>query len=205
MVKKMQMKVFGKWETNNIQIRDVTLTKQIAIESRRVPHSFGRFVRKAFQKEKLNVVERLINKIMRSGQGKRKLSGKYIRGRNSCGKKLQAIQIVEDAFDIVNKQTGENPVQVYVRAIENAAPREDVTRLKKGGVAYSQAVDVAPLKRVDESIKNIALAGFYGSFNTNTSASEALAKEIIQAGQGDNNSMSIKRRNEVERIALASR
>jgi small subunit ribosomal protein S7 len=201
----MEMKVFGKWETKDIQIRDITLTKQISLDARHVPHSFGRFVGKAFQKEKLNVVERLINKIMRSGQGKRKLSGKYIRGRKSCGKKIQAIQIVEEAFDIVNKQTGENPIQIYIRAIENAAPREDITRLKKGGVAYSQAVDIAPLKRIDESIKNLALAGFYGSFNKNTSAAEALAKEIVQAGQGDNNSMSIKRKNEVERIALASR
>ncbi len=201
----MEYKVFGKWEIGNVVIRDSTLQKQISLQPKIIPHSFGKAARKAFQKEKLNVVERLINKVMRSGQGKRKLSGKYIRGRGSCGKKIQAMRIVSEAFDIVHGQTNENPVQVLVRAVENSAPREDVTRLKKGGVAYSQAVDVAPLKRVDESLKNIALAGFYGSFNQNVSAAEALAKELVQAGKDDNTAMSIKRRNEVERVALASR
>lgn len=199
------IKVFGKWDTSEVKVADITLAQQISLEPRIVPHSFGRGVKHAFAKEKISVVERLINKVMRSGQGKRKLSGKYIRGRGSCGKKVQAMRIVQDAFDIVHAQTNENPIQVLVRAIENSAPREDITRLKKGGVAYSQAVDVAPLKRIDESVKNLALAGFYGSFNNNTSAAEALAKELMAAGKGDNNAMSIKRRNEIERIALASR
>ncbi len=201
----MEAKLFGKWDMSTVVLKDITLQRQVSLTPKIVPHSFGKGTKHAFQKEKLNVVERLINKIMRSGQGRRKLSGKYIRGRGSCGKKVQAMRIVDEAFDMVFAQTKENPVQVLVRAIENAAPREDVTRLKKGGVAYSQAVDVAPLKRVDESVKNIALAGFYGSFNNNTSAAEALAKEIIQAAKDDSNAMSIKRRNEVERIALASR
>jgi small subunit ribosomal protein S7 len=201
----METKVFGKWEVESVQIRDTTLARQISLSPRVIPHSFGKGAKRAFQKEKLNIVERLINKIMRSGQGKRKMSGKYIRGRGSCGKKLQAMRIVEDAFEMVHTQTNENPIQILIRAIENSAPREDVTRMKKGGVAYAQAVDVAPLKRVDESLKNLALAGFYGSFNNNTSAAEALAKELVQASKDDNNSVSIKRRNEVERVALASR
>ena len=201
----VETKVFGKWDVSGITMKDQTLTRQISLTAKSVPHTFGRGAKRAFGKEKINIVERLVNKIMCSGQGKRKLSGKYIRGRGSCGKKLQAMRIVEDAFDIVHTQTKENPIQILIRAIENAAPREDITRLKKGGVAYSQAVDVSPMKRVDESVKNLALAGFYGSFNNNTSAAEALAKELVQAAKDDNNAMSIKRRNEVERIALASR
>ena len=166
----METKLFGKWDISGVQVKDQTLSKQISLTPKIVPHTFGKGARRAFGKEKVNIVERLVNKIMRSGQGKRKLSGKYIRGRGSCGKKIQAMRIVEDAFDMIHAQTNENPVQILVRAVENAAPREDVTRLKKGGVAYSQAVDVAPMKRIDESVKNLALAGFYGSFNTNTSA-----------------------------------
>lgn len=201
----MDIKLFGKWDTKDVKISDITLSKQIGLTAKTVPHTFGKMKQRPFQKEKMFIVERLINKVMRSGQGKRKLSGKYIRGRGSCGKKMFAMRIVEEAFDIIHAQTQQNPVQLLVQAIENAAPREDVTRLKKGGVAYTQAVDVAPLKRLDESIKNIALAGFYGSFNNNTPAAEALAKEIIQTAKNDNNSTSLKRRNEIERIALASR
>jgi small subunit ribosomal protein S7 len=142
---------------------------------------------------------------MRSGQGKRRLSGKYIRGRGSCGKKQQAMSIIEKAFTIVEQQTKENPVQVLVRAIEKSAPREDTTRLTRGGISYTQAVDVAPLKRIDESLKNLALAAFAQSFNNKTPAPEALAKEIILASKEEAGSFSIKRRDEIERIAKASR
>ena len=99
---------------------------------------------------------------MRSGQGKRKLSGKYIRGRGACGKKLQAMRIVEKAFDRIEKQTKENPVQVLINAIENSAPREDITRIKRGGISYTVSVDVAPTKRIDEALKNLALAAQLG-------------------------------------------
>jgi len=142
---------------------------------------------------------------MRSGQGKRKLSGKYIRGRGSCGKKMQALQIVERAFDIIEKKTKKNPIQVLVDAVENSAPREDITRIKRGGVAYSLAVDVSPIKRLDEALKNLALAGFGNSFNKKVSAEEALAEEIIAAAAGDMKSSALKRREEVERVAKASR
>jgi small subunit ribosomal protein S7 len=170
-----------------------------------VPHSFGRKSQGRFAKANINVVERLINKAMRSGQGKRKLSGKFIRGRGGCGKKMQTMQIVEKAFDIVEKQTKKNPIQVYITALENAAPREDVTRIKKGGVAYSVAVDVSPSKRLDEAIKNIALAAFGNSFNKKLSAEQALADELIAAANYDAKSLAIKRKDEVERIAKSSR
>lgn len=196
---------FGKYESASIKVSDLGLAKYINLEPRATPHTFGKHVNKAFGKRELSIVERLINKLMRSGQGKRKLSGKYIRGRGSCGKKLQAMKIVEDAFTIVEAQTKENPVQVLVKAIENSAPREDVTRLERGGVSYTQAVDVSPMKRVDESVKNLALAAFAQSFNSKMSAQDALAKEIILAGKGDSASFSMKRKDEVERIAKASR
>jgi len=197
--------LFGKWNPKEVRIVDYSLAKYIDLESKKIPHTFGAHVNKAMAKAKISIVERLVNKIMRSGQGKRKLSGKYIRGRGSCGKKQQAIHIVESAFMIVEKQTGENPVQVLVRAIERSAPREDTTRLTRGGISYSQAVDVAPLKRIDESLKNIAIAGFAQSFNNKTTAPEALAKELVLASKEDPQSFSIKRRDEIERIAKASR
>jgi small subunit ribosomal protein S7 len=198
-------KLFNKWSTKDVIVKDLSLVNYINLEPVIIPHSFGRKTRGRFSKAEVNIVERLINKAMRSGQGKRKLSGKFIRGRKGCGKKLQLMQIVEEAFEIIEKQTKKNPVQALIEAIENSAPREDVTRIKKGGVAYSIAVDVSPLKRLDEAIKNIALAGFGNSFNTKRDAATALAEEIISASKNDNKSIAIKRRDEVERVAKASR
>ena len=204
-VKAQTQLLFGKWDTKAVKVTDISLAKYIDLECKKIPHTFGKHVNKAFAKAKISIVERLINKAMRSGQGKRRLSGKYIRGRGSCGKKLQTMEIVEKAFEIVEKQTNENPVQVLVRAIEKSAPREDTTRLTRGGISYTQAVDVAPIKRIDESLKNLALAAFSQSFNNKTTAPEALAKEIILASKEDSASFSIKRRDEIERIAKSSR
>lgn len=196
---------FGKYDSTQVKVADLGLAKYVNLDPKHTPHTFGKHVSKRFGKKEISVVERLINKLMRSGQGKRKLSGKYIRGRGSCGKKMQTIQIVEKAFDIVAAQTKENPIQVLVRAIENSAPREDVTRLERGGVSYTQAVDVAPIKRIDESVKNLALAAFAQSFNSRVAAQDALAKEIILASKGDPSSFAMKRKDEVERIAKSSR
>jgi small subunit ribosomal protein S7 len=198
-------KLFGRWDVSGVKIEDPSLVKHISLEPRIVLHTFGRNTRKRFEKSKVNVVERLVNKIMRSGQGKKKMSGKYIRNRDGCGKKLQAMEIVENALEIVEKKSGQNPVQMLVKAIENSGQREDTTRLKRGGVSYSLAVDVAPMKKVDESLKNLALASFASSFKKKKSAESALADEIIAAARGENTSYGIKRRDEVERIAKSSR
>ena len=198
-------KIFGKWDTEGIEIRDIGLVNYINLDTPVLPHSFGRKNQKRFEKSKISIVERLINKIMRSGQGKRKLSGKYIRGRNSTGKKQQAMQIVENAFTIIERQTKENQVQVLVRAVENSAPREDTTRIKRGGISYTQSVDVAPMRRLDEALKNISLASFSNSFKNKKDASDALAEELIAASKEDNKSFSVRRRDEVERIAKSSR
>ncbi|MCX6801776.1 MAG: 30S ribosomal protein S7 [Candidatus Diapherotrites archaeon] len=201
----LMAKIFDRWETSDIKVNDLGLQKYICLETKTIPHSFGRNSKKRFDKAKVNIVERLANKLMRSGQGKRKLSGKYIRGRGSTGKKLQALHIVEDAFDRIERRTKKNPVEVLIRALEYSAPREDTTRLKKGGISYSQSVDVAPMRRLDEALKNLALAAFANSFNNKTSAEDALAEELILASQENSKSQGVKRRNEVERIAVSSR
>ena len=197
--------VFGKYDPAEVRINDQSLVRYVSLETKKIPHTFGKGTRHRFEKGSVSIVERLINKVMRSGQGKRKLSGKYIRGRGGTGKKVMAMHIVEEAFEIVEKQTSQNPIQVLVEAIQNAGPREDTTRIKRGGVSYTVSVDVAPLKKVDEALKNLALAAFQGSFGNRTSAAQALAKELVAAAKEDNTSFSVKRRDEVERIAKASR
>ncbi|MFH1588174.1 MAG: 30S ribosomal protein S7 [Candidatus Diapherotrites archaeon] len=199
------MKVFGKWDTKEVKIHDISLANHLSLETKAIPHTFGTGTRKRFKKSEVSIVERLINKLMRSGQGKRKLSGKYMRGRGGCGKKFQTMQMVEEAFDKINAQTKQNPIQVLIDAIEKAGPREDVTRIKKGGLSFTQSVDVAPIKRIDESLKNLALATFAASYKTKKTAAAALADELIKTAKEDSTSMAIKRRDEVERIAKSSR
>ena len=201
----MDVKVFGRWTTESVVVRDPSLAPYINLKPMFIPHTHGRYAKHRFGKRNVPIVERLINKIMRSGQGSRKVSGKYIRGRGATGKKLLAMKIVEKALEIVENKTGQNPIQVLVDAITYAGPREDVVRVQMGGVVIPVAVDVSPQKRLDVALKNLALAAFYKSFNNKTPVWEALAEEIILASRNDPQSFAISRREEIERIARASR
>jgi len=155
---------------------------------------------------KVNVVERLINKLMRGGTGA-KTSGKIIRTKGQLqGKKLKCMKVVENAFDIIEKKTQKNPVQLLVKALENAAPREDVTRVTHGGVSYQVAVDLSAPRRIDLALRNITLAALMSSFNRSRSLHQILADEIMSTAEGDaTKSYAIKKRDEAERMARSAR
>ena len=72
-------------------------------------------------------------------------------GRNN-GKKLMAVRIVKHTFEVIHLLTGENPLKVLVDAIKNSGPREDSTRIGRAGTVRRQAVDVSPLRRVNQAI-----------------------------------------------------
>jgi small subunit ribosomal protein S5e len=72
-------------------------------------------------------------------------------GRNN-GKKLMAVRIVKHTFEIIHLLTGENPLKILVDAIKNSGPREDSTRIGRAGTVRRQAVDVSPLRRVNQAI-----------------------------------------------------
>ncbi len=200
------MKLFGKYETAGIEMADLSLRQVVSLKPVNVPHSFGKHAKKQFAKQKVNIVERLANKLMRGGTGE-KTSGKVIRtGGRMQGKKLKALRIVESAFDIVAKQTNENPIQLLVKALHNAAPREDVTRVAFGGVSYQVATDISATRRLDLALRNITLAAIMGSFNKGKSLDVALANEIMATAKADlQASYAMRKRDEMERMARSSR
>jgi small subunit ribosomal protein S7 len=199
------MMILGKWTTNDVVCKDLGIARYINYKEKEIPHTFGVAKSTPTDKAKVNVVERLANKMMRSGQGKKKLSGKFLRGKKSCGKKELMIKNIDLAFDSIYATTKRNPVQVLIEALENSAPREDIIRLQRGGITYNQAVDVAPVLRLDEALKNIALAPFKATFKNRKDMASALAEEIIAASKADQKSYAVKRRDEIERIAQGSR
>lgn len=202
----MTDKLFGKYAVDNIQIKDLSLAQNISLKPILVPHTFGRHAKKALGKTQINVVERLANKLMRGGTGE-KTSGKVIRTKGRMqGKKLHALKVVEQALGIVEAETKENPIQVLIRALENAAPREDVTRVSHGGVSYQIAVDISATRRLDMALRNISLAALMGAFNKPKSLSQALAAEIMSTAKGDMQaSYAIKKRDETERMSRSAR
>ncbi|NYZ76930.1 30S ribosomal protein S7 [Candidatus Micrarchaeota archaeon] len=202
----MTDKLFDKYPLDNIEILDKSLAQVVSLKPIIVPHSSGRHAKKTLGKARVNIVERLVNKLMRGGTGA-KTSGKVIRTKGRLqGKKFRVMRMVEDALEIVEKETKGNPVQALVKALENSAPCEDVTRVSHGGVSYQIAVDIAATRRLDMALRNIALAALMGAFNKKKSLPESLASEIIYTAKGDvQNSYAIKKRDESERMARSAR
>lgn len=182
---------FGKWNAEEVQVHDISLAKYINLKNMLAPHTSGRLVKKRFGKANVPIYERLANQLMKPGENQ--------------GKKLKALNIVLKAFTIIELRTKMNPIQILVNAIENAAPREETTRILLGGIVYHVAVDVAPQRRVDLALRWICEGAREASFNNPKPIEESLAEEIILASKADPRSYAIKRKEEVERIALASR
>ncbi|KAK1360629.1 hypothetical protein POM88_045103 [Heracleum sosnowskyi] len=103
-----------------------------------MPHTSGRYQAKRFRKALCPLVERLTNSLM-------------MHGRNN-GKKLLDVHIVKHAMEIIHLLTDQNPIQVIVDSVINSGRREDATRIGSAGVVRRQAVDISPLRRVNQAI-----------------------------------------------------
>jgi len=196
-------KLFNKYDYN-VVVDDESIRSYIRIKPSVMPHTHGRIGHRKHGIKK-NVVELLVNKLMRGGTGK-KIGGKLIRTHGKLqGKKTRVMKIVEEAFDLIYNQTKDNPIRLLVKAIENSAPREDTTRVEYGGVRYQVSVDLSPKRRVDMAMRNVTIAAILGAFDKKATLAQTLAHEIVLAANGDINSYAIKRRDEVERIARSAR
>lgn len=200
-----EFKIFGKWDSD-IDIQDAGLKRYITLTPILIPHSGGRHEAHRFWKIKQNIVERLVNKSMRSGAVKKKVSGRFIRRKGGLtGKKQKAYKSVKEAFDIINNKTKKNPLEVLIVAIQNSSPREETTTIAYGGVKYHQAVDIAPQRRIDVALKNISLGASARAFKSKTSYARALADEIMAASEKDIKSFAVGKKEEIERIAKSAR
>ncbi len=186
-----EIKLFQKWSFKDTAVQDIGLQRYLNLTPMVAPHSMGRHEHQRFRKAKVNIVERLINGLMRSGK--------------NAGKKAKATNIVKEAFEIINAKTGKNPIDVLVKAVENSAPCEDTTRISYGGVVYHLSVDVAPQRRIDLALRHITEGARASSINNPKSIQETLADELVLAANKDIKSAGVAKRNEIERVAQSSR
>ncbi|KAJ2504544.1 ribosomal protein S5 [Coemansia sp. RSA 2049] len=186
------IRLFNKWSFEDVEIKDISLTDYLQIRSPvYLPHTAGRYASRKFRKAQCPIVERLTNSLM-------------MHGRNN-GKKLMAMRIVQHAFEIINLLTDQNPIQVLIDAITNTGPREDSTRIGSGGTVRRQAVDVSPLRRVNQSISMLTTGAREAAFRNIKTIAECLADELINAAKGSSNSYAIKKKDELERVAKSNR
>lgn len=198
----MQFKLFNKWDTSGIVVSDPGLKNYINLSPVIVPKSCGRNANIRFNKTKSNIIERLINKLQVPGhKGK-----KHYRTSGHCtGKGNHLGNVIIKCFEILEKKTNQNPVQIFIKALENAAPREEITTIEYGGARYPQAVDCAPQRRIDIALRQMTLGAYSRSFGKKIKVQEALANEIFDAYNSDQGSQAISKKLELERQADSSR
>ena len=182
--------VLTKHDMNSVKIEDKGLERYINLDVQNF-YLGGIFSNKMFGKSRLPIVERLINNIMRT--------------EHYNGKKIKAYKVVKSAFEIIDKRTKSNPMQVFVNALQNTAPKEETTRLRFGGISVPKAVDVAPQRRLDIALRNICQGSVNASHKNKKSIESCLADEIIKASKNDVASFAVTKKNDIERVAKSAR
>lgn len=191
-----EVKLFNKWSYADLEVSDISLADYIAAKQSKkyqiyLPHTAGRYNVKRFRKGQMPIIERLTNSLM-------------MHGRNT-GKKLKAVRIIQHTLELIYLLTDENPIQVVIDAILNSGPREDSTRIGSAGAVRRQAVDVAPIRRVNQAIYLLTQGARKAAFRSQKSIAECLADELINASKNSPNSVAVKKRDELERIAKSNR
>ncbi len=196
-----QIKIFDIYDVSDIKIKDPALEPYINITPKLLIKSQGRNIGK-FGKARVNVLERLANRIATPGHVGKKhriitswASGKYNKNMSIV---LEVLKIIED-------KTKKNPVQVLITAIENGSPRDEITVIEQGGARYPQAVDTAPLRRVDLAIRWMVQGAYQRCFGKKKKMAQSLAEEIIKAAENNMESYSLSKKTDAEKQADSAR
>ncbi|TSA54796.1 MAG: 30S ribosomal protein S7 [Dehalococcoidia bacterium] len=128
------------------------------------------------------VVARFINKIMYKG------------------KKSTAQGIVYDAFDRISKQMKTEPLNIFEQAMKNVTPSLQVKSRRVGGATYQVPIEVSPERGEFLATKWIIT---YARDRGGRSMAEKLAAELMEAAQGQGNS--IKKKQDTHKMAEANK
>ncbi len=183
--------LFGKYSFEGVEVRDPGLLPYLYLHAVYAPHTEGRLCGRPFMKVRMHLVERLANHLMKGGK--------------FTGKKMKALSTVRQAFDEIAEKEGKNPIQILVDAVENAAPREEVTRLQFGGISVPRAVDASPSRRLNVAVRNLALGAIQASRKSTKPIQSCLADEIRLTAKGEMTAFSIGRKEETERVSQSAR
>jgi len=194
--------IFNRWDLMEVKVEDPGLVNYINLTPVIVPRSGGKHATTAFHKNKMNIVERFMNKLMVPGHRGRKhkrTSGKCV------GNTVGLYNDMKEALAIIEKRTGKNPIQVLIGAIENGALMEEVAAYRMGGIIARQAVVVAPQRRLDMSLRHLTQGIYKIKFKNKLPLPEVIANELMAAYSSDPKSFAIQERNRIEKEAEGAR
>ena len=116
------------------------------------------------------------------------------------GKKGVAQEIVYDAFDIVKEKTGNDPLEMFEKAMENIMPNLECKTRRVGGANYQVPLEVSPARRETLGLRWLTA---YSRARGEKTMSARLAAEIIDATNGVGGS--VKKREVTHKMAEANK
>jgi small subunit ribosomal protein S7 len=124
---------------------------------------------------------------------------KFIAAIMSDGKKSTAQRIVYGAFDTVEERTGEPGVEVFRKAVNNAAPLVEVKSRRVGGATYQVPIEVRPERRTSLAFRWLIQ---YARARGDKSMANRLAAELVAASRGEGGA--VKTKDDTHRMAEAN-
>jgi small subunit ribosomal protein S7 len=116
------------------------------------------------------------------------------------GKKNTTFQVFYDAMDKIQEKTGENPHEVWKKALENAMPQVEVRSKRIGGANFQIPTEIRAERRVSIGMKWLVR---FSRERSGKGMAEKLAAELIAASK--NEGASVKRKEDTHRMAEANR
>ena len=116
------------------------------------------------------------------------------------GKKGTAQAIVYDAFDMIHEKTGEEPLEVFEKAMNNIMPVLEVKARRVGGANYQVPVEVRPARRQTLGLRWLTA---FTRARGEKKMYEKLANELIDAS--NNTGASVKRKEDTHKMAEANK
>ena len=198
----VEIKYFNRWTAEKASVSDPGLVNYISLNPKILPKTGARYAGNRFHKSYTFIIERLASKLMNSGHKSKK---HFMSSGHNTGKKTKALKVVEKALIKAEQKLKQNPLNILVKAIENAAPREEVIAVEYGGARYPKAVEVAPQRRIDLALRFMTQGAYIRSFNKKTKIEDALADELINAALCSGKSAAISKKRDLERQAASSK
>ena len=193
---------FGKYDAEEVEIGDDGLVRYINLENILTPRSKGRHTERQFYKSDVPITERLLTHMYVAGHRGNK---HYITSGHNAGQSEKLWNIIEEVFDNIQEETGENPIQVLVDAIKNSAPVEEVVTYQRGGARARKAVIMAPQRRVDVALRLLVQGAYEKRLAESEDAVETLTNELIGAAEGNNQIRAVRTKERKEREAEGAR
>ncbi len=198
----LNLLLFNRWDTSQVRVNDAGLRGYINLECMPVPRTGGKYGSGGFQKNRMPIVERFMNKLMVSGHRGKK--HKLTSGPN-VGKTSMLYRTMKQAFGIIEKKTKQNPVQVLVGAIENSAVLEEVASYRLGGIIARNSVITSPQRRLDLALRHLTQGMHRSSFRNRQSLASVIANDLIAAYNNDSKSFAVSEKKRMEKEAEGAR